>query len=59
MDVEWFKIRSWHILRLTRSIEPIAICGKQGNRDAEWSNTLPVGKSCENCLRIHARRGDR
>jgi hypothetical protein len=56
--MEWFKIRSWHALRLTRSIEPRSLCGRIGTRDAEWSNTLPSEKSCETCLRIVARKAD-
>lgn len=56
--MEWFKIRSWHALKLTRSIEPRAVCGKVGTGSSEWSATLPAEKSCETCLRIVARKAD-
>lgn len=48
--VSYFRIHSWHILRLTRSIEPRSLCGRRGKADAETSTTLPAEKSCESCL---------
>lgn len=54
----WVKIKSWHAVRLTRSIEPRTLCGRKASGDAEVVDTLPAGKSCESCLRIVARRAD-
>ena len=54
----WVKIKSWHAVRLTRSIEPRTYCGRSASRDAEISNDLPSEKSCESCLRILARKVD-
>ncbi len=58
MNVSWVRIRSWHVVRLTRSIEYRTECGRTAPRKAETSDTLPAEKSCETCLRIIARRGD-
>lgn len=52
----WVKVRSWHAIRLTRSLEPRTLCGRTAAADAELSETLPAEKSCESCLRILARR---
>jgi len=59
MDVQWFRIRSWHAVKLLsdRVGHTYALCGKQQS-DAEIVDTLPSGKSCESCLRILARRVD-
>ena len=58
MNIEWVKIRSWHAVRLTRSIEPRTLCGRTASMRGQRSETLPAGKSCESCLRIIARRVD-
>lgn len=58
MDIEWVLIKSWHAIRLTRSIEPRTLCGRKATRESETSPTLPAGKSCEACLRIVARKTD-
>lgn len=58
MSVMWVKIRSWHAVRLTRSIEPRTVCGRTAPQSAPVSDVLPGEKSCESCLRIIARRVD-
>ena len=58
MNVTWVRIRSWHVVRLTRSIAPRTRCGRTASVDAETSDTLPAEKSCETCLRIIARDVD-
>lgn len=58
MVIEWVRIRSWHAIRLTRSIEPRTLCGRKATGDAPLSDTLPADKSCETCLRIVARQAD-
>ena len=58
MNVTWVRIRSWHAVRLTRSIDPRTRCGRTAAGDAETSDELPAGKSCETCLRIIARDAD-
>jgi len=58
MNIEWVLIKSWHAIRLTRSIEPRTLCGRIAAGSAEVRTDLPAGKSCESCLRIVARLGD-
>ena len=58
MGIVWVKIVSWHAIRLTRSIAPRTLCGRQAAGDAETSDALPGAKSCETCLRIVARKAD-
>jgi hypothetical protein len=51
--VSFVKIRSWHVIRLTRSLEPRTLCGRVAPRSAETSDTLPLtDKSCESCARL-------
>jgi hypothetical protein len=54
----WVQIRSWHAVKLTRSIESRTLCGRIAAQSAPVSDTLPGEKSCETCLRIVARRAD-
>jgi hypothetical protein len=58
-DIQWFRIRSWHAVRLfsDRVGHTYAYCGKK-QLDAEIVDTLPTEKSCESCLRILARKVD-
>jgi hypothetical protein len=58
MGIEWVRIKSWHAVRLTRSLTPRTLCGRDAGAGAETSAALPAGRSCENCLRIVARRAD-
>lgn len=58
MDWTWIEIRSWHAIRLTRSIEPRTVCGRVAKADAPTSPDLPGRKSCETCLRIITRKID-
>lgn len=58
-NADWVQIRSWHIIKLTRSILPITLCGRHTKEGAKVSNELHSGKSCESCLRIYARRVDK
>lgn len=55
MDPTYVRIRSWHVIRVTRSIAPRTLCGRVAPGGAETSGTLPAEKSCESCLRILAR----
>ena len=62
MDRQWVKIRSFHAIRLvhpTRSNAYGTLCGRTVPADADVVDTLPAGKSCETCLRIHARQTDK
>ena len=56
METSWVLLKSWHAIRLTRSIDPITLCGLRSAPGAEISLELPGAKSCENCLRILARK---
>ena len=56
MNVQWIRIVSWHIFRLTRSIEPRTQCGRTGR--GAVMDTRPDGKTCETCLRWLARQVD-
>jgi len=55
--LQWVRIRSWHVVRLTRSLTPITVCGRHATAEHRTSNVLPAGRSCESCLRIVARQG--
>ena len=57
MNVTWVRIRSWHALSKRQDI-PWTRCGCRPAVDAEKSDELPAGKSCERCLRIIARDAD-
>jgi hypothetical protein len=56
--MEWIRIRSWHAIRNWSRVpgRAITLCGRAAT--GETSDTLPEGKSCENCLRIVARKAD-
>jgi hypothetical protein len=58
-DTQWFQIRSWHAV-LTPTRVPntyLAVCGKRGK--GPIVDALPLeDKSCENCLRLIARKTD-
>lgn len=58
--MEWVRIVSWHaVLTPTRVPETYRTrCGRTV-RNAETSDDLPAGKSCETCLRIVARQADK
>lgn len=53
---QYVRIRSWHVIRLTRSGQPFTLCGRVGS--GEIRDLLPAEKSCETCLRIIARQDD-
>ena len=67
-DRLWVRRReglSWHIVRgtsyqATGVTSSVGLCGLRIRIDqpAEWADTLPAGKSCEMCLRLHARVTD-
>lgn len=52
----YVKLRSWHVVRLTRSIEARTLCGRRAKMGAVFSDDLPAEKSCESCLRIRERQ---
>jgi len=64
MDVKWVKIRSWHaVARAALSRDPAMAgylwatqCGRLAH--GVPVDELPAGHSCENCLRIVARKAD-
>ena len=58
MDTQYVKIRSWHVIRPGTVPAPFTLCGLAAAASAETTTTLPAEKSCENCLRILARRTD-
>ena len=51
---EWVRIRSWHLVRPTRSIRGVTTrCGRTSEEPIV--NDLPLdAKSCETCLRLLA-----
>lgn len=58
-NVQWFKIRSWHIASsaVSRSSVPLSICGRWGSLEngvvAPVVENRPANeKTCESCLRI-------
>ena len=62
MDVQWVQRVSWHAIRSQPDggLEPgRSLCGLIWHDHAAQTDTLPVGKSCETCLRIVARRTDK
>lgn len=62
MDRQWVRIQSWHVVRFvyaTRANAYATMCGRLVPSDAEVSDALPSGKSCETCLRLYARLADR
>lgn len=56
--IDWVEIKSWHVVKLTRSIEARTLCGRAAKVGAEIKAELPAGRSCESCLRILARQID-
>jgi len=65
MDVRWVQRVSWHAIReqvadeVTGEVSGRTFCGRVWHDHAAQTDTLPVGKSCETCLRIIARRTDK
>jgi hypothetical protein len=57
MNVVWVRIISWHALR-TEALGGRTLCGRTAAYNAEMSDELPAGKSCETCLRGVARKTD-
>jgi len=55
-DIIWVKITSWHALRRDNSRS--TFCGLEVAEQDPISDELPAEKSCENCLRIVARKED-
>jgi hypothetical protein len=45
---------SWHLLRLTRSLLPRTLCGRQATEGFQSRNDRPEGKTCELCFRVKA-----
>mgnify|MGYP000173494885 CR=1 FL=1 len=60
MNPEWVRIRSWHILVPTRAL-PFTGWTRCGRKvpTPEIRVDMPQGKSCETCLRLVARDGER
>ncbi len=57
MDIQWVKLVSWHAAR-PKDHADTSYCGRQFPDDAETSDSLPSGKSCESCARIVLRLTD-
>jgi hypothetical protein len=57
--MQWVRIRSWHLFGTWTRMPGVLItlCGRRAD-SPEMRDTLPEGKSCESCLRIHARKTD-
>ena len=59
IDIVWVRIRSWHILNFyDRGGGANTLCGRRVGGMDEPPVTIDVlggGRSCESCLRIHAR----
>jgi hypothetical protein len=56
MDVQWVKLESvlsWHILKDRKTL-----CGYDIEDADEVRDELGAEKSCENCLRVYARKED-
>lgn len=62
VDYTWVKIDSWHIVAIKGGEFITTTCGRTINvtesDPLEFSASLGAEKSCENCLRIAARRVD-
>lgn len=58
--VKWGRKRnSWHIVRLTRSLEPRTLCGLQATPGSRTTQTFPFGeRTCESCLRLDVKRDE-
>ena len=59
--VRRFPRQSWHAFRAWSEADSryaITLCGRR-LLDVEVRETLPAGRSCENCLRIYGRAQDR
>lgn len=50
----WVKLESWHVVNPAHP--DATVCGIAIEEDDPTSDELPGEKSCENCLRIVARR---
>lgn len=57
-DTRWFQIRSWHILKDVQGSEFLAWCGRRVGAATLVYDNLGSAKSCESCLRNHARATD-
>jgi hypothetical protein len=57
MKVAWVRIISWHALRV-EALGGRTLCGRAAAYNADISDEMPAGKSCESCLRIIARKVD-
>ena len=53
MEIMWVKLESWHILQGERTL-----CGLDVEDADEVRDELGAEKSCENCLRLLARKTD-
>jgi hypothetical protein len=55
--MSYVRIRSWHrVAPVSRGGLPKTRCGRWADLAAPVSDELPIGeKSCETCLRLHAR----
>ena len=53
MKIEWVKLDSWHVLAFDKTL-----CGLDTAEADEVRDELGTEKSCENCLRILARKAD-
>ena len=58
---EYFKIRSWHILKfVSRAGWYFAVCGRVSKKLPETASDFPaLEKTCESCLRIVRMNEDR
>ena len=51
--------KAWHALRLTRSIDPVSICGRKAHAAHELADRIPPeGHLCGNCARVIAAQTD-
>ena len=53
MEIKWVKLESWHVLAVDKTL-----CGFAIDDADEVRDELGAEKSCENCLRIMARKKD-
>jgi hypothetical protein len=55
MNVEWYRLLSWHAVVPNRGLQWRALCGRPVTMTSEVRFERPAGKSCESCLRIIER----
>lgn len=53
VELKWVKLESWHVL-----VEHRTLCGLDIEEADEVRDELGAEKSCENCLRLMARKTD-